>query len=101
MKIQILFFEGCPNHEPTLELVRSVAAALAVEADVEPVEVSDPEEVERLRFFGSPTVQVNGLDIEPAVRSRTDYAYSCRVYGSSGTPPRELVEAAFDEARTA
>jgi len=55
------------------------------------------ESAERLRFLGSPTIRVDGKDIEPAARGRTHFGMSCRMYGSSGVPPRELVEAALAE----
>jgi len=96
--IRVLYFEGCPNHEPTLSLVRRVVADLGLDAQVEPVRVRDAEDATRLRFLGSPTVHVNGVDIELEARTRTSYAFSCRVYGGSGVPPRELIEAALKEA---
>ncbi len=98
--IRVLYFEGCPNHEPTLSLVRRVVADLELDAQVEPVAVKDAEDAKRLRFLGSPTVQVNGLDIELAARSRRDYAMSCRLYNTpDGLPPREMLLAALDAAR--
>ena len=39
MRIEILYFEGCPNHTPTVELVKRVIADLGVPADIEEVEV--------------------------------------------------------------
>lgn len=95
MRIDILYFEGCPNHRPTTELVRGVVQSLGLEAAIREVEVSDADEAVRLRFIGSPTVHVNGQDIDPAVRSRAEYSLSCRVYGGSGSPPRALVEEAL------
>ena len=97
MQIDILYFDGCPNHLPTTELVREVVRALGVDAMVREVEVRNSDDAARLRFFGSPTVQVNGLDVDPAVRSSVDYSFSCRMYGRSGTPSRELVEQAVRE----
>jgi len=53
-------------------------------------------DVERLRFLGSPTVLVDGVDIEPEARHRTDYSYSCRMYsGVSGLPSEEMLMAAL------
>ena len=97
MKIEVLYFEGCPNSTPTLEMVKQVASELGVDAAITTVEVNDPDQAHRHRFFGSPSVQVHGIDADPAVRSRTDYAYGCRMYGSTGTPPREMIEAAIRE----
>ena len=67
MHIEILYFEGCPNHAPTVELVKRTVANLGVQAQIEEVEVASPEQVEQLRFLGSPTVLVDGVDIEPEV----------------------------------
>ena len=99
MRIQVLYFQGCPNHQPTVELARRVVADLGVDPVVEEVEVKDPDDVKRLRFLGSPTVQVNGVDIEPEARHRTDYAFSCRMYDAVGVPRRALLEAALKEVR--
>src|SRR5262245_1516272 len=92
IRVDILYFEGCPNHLPTRDLVRDVVRSLGVDATIREVEVRDAQDAARLRFFGSPTVQVNGEDVDPAVRRRADYSFSCRTYGRSGSPPRELVE---------
>jgi hypothetical protein len=93
--VEVLFFEGCPNHHPALDLAREVVADVAPDALIEEVEVHDGEEAERLRFLGSPTIRVDGIDIDPEARARTSYAMSCRMYGASGVPPRELLEAAL------
>jgi copper chaperone CopZ len=103
-KVSILYFEGCPNHRPTVDLVGALIRDLGLDAVVEEVELTSPDEVERLRFLGSPTVQVDGLDIEPAARSRKDYAMSCRLYQTSdGLPSRDMLLAALgaqgDESR--
>ena len=91
MKIDVLYFEGCPNHRPAEELAAAVVGELGVTAEINQVPVSDAAEAERLRFFGSPSIQVNGVDIDPETRDRTDYAFSCRVYGASGLPPRQML----------
>ena len=81
-RVEILSFEGCPNHEPTLTLVKGIAAELGVEPALELVEVRDADAVTRLRFLGSPTVRVDGRDVEPGTDARDDFAFSCRVYRS-------------------
>lgn len=95
MQVKILYFDGCPHYGLTLALVKQVVTERGVDARVESVHVDDATDAERLRFLGSPTVQVDGADIEPAARSRTGYAYSCRMYAGSGTPPKELIDAAI------
>jgi len=96
--IQILYFEGCPNRDATVALARNVLSALGMAEEIEEVEVRDQEDAERLRFPGSPTVRVNGVDIEPDIYSRTHFALACRTYGTSGVPPRELLVVALEHA---
>ena len=96
MKVQVLYFKGCPNHRPTVELAQEVVADLGLDVEVEEVEVKDAADAQRLRFFGSPSVHVNGVDIDPEACARTDYAFGCRKYGSAGVPPRKLIEAALN-----
>ena len=95
--IEILYFEGCPNLGPTLELARDVVGELGLDTAIREVRVETPEEATRKRFIGSPSVRVNGKDIEPEARERTEYALSCRIYSSGGVPPRELLKAALEE----
>lgn len=82
--VDILSFDGCPNAEPARELVRRVAGELGIKPEIRLVEVSSPEEAERLRFLGSPSIRVDGHDVEPGAEGRGDYALSCRIYRTDG-----------------
>ena len=73
-RVEILYFEGCPNHEPARALVERLASELRVEPEIELVEVADPEAAVGLRFLGSPTVRVDGVDVEPGAEERRDFA---------------------------
>ena len=95
MRIRLLYFADCPHYEPTLDLLRLIASERGLELDVEMVEVRDNDDARRLRFLGSPTLQVNGVDVEATAHGRTDYGLSCRVYGAQRTPTRETIEAAL------
>jgi len=99
MQIRILYLAGCPHLGPTIELVRRVTRTLAVDDRIEIVEVRSPIEAVALRFLGSPTVQVDGVDVVPEARSATSFALSCRLYGDAGIPSEALVEHAILEAR--
>jgi hypothetical protein len=83
-RIEILVFDGCPNAAPTRELVERIASQLSVKPEIVVVVVPDAEAAERAWFLGSPTVRVNGLDIEPGAEARRDYSMSCRVYQTAG-----------------
>ena len=95
MKVEVLHFEGCPNVTPTLELIRDVSTSLGVGVEIAHIEVRSVEEAIRTRFLGSPTVRVDGRDLDPAARSRTDFTLGCRLYGASGVPPRDMIERAL------
>jgi len=101
-RVQILYFEGCPNHEPALALVERIAAELGVQPDVELVPVLDADAATRLRFLGSPTLRVDGLDVECGAERRGDFVFSCRVYrnehGLSGRPDEGWIREALAKA---
>ena len=103
--VEILYFDGCPNHEGALALVEQVAIGLGIDPDVRLLDVPDAEAAERLRFLGSPTIRVDGRDVEPGSEARTDYAMSCRVYRSSdgmaGLPPSDWIRTALARGRVA
>ena len=95
MKVDVLFFEGCPNHARAVALVEETVAELGVAAEVREIEVKTDRQAARLRFLGSPSIHVDGIDIEPGAAHRTDYAMSCRVYDGLGLPRKELLAAAM------
>jgi copper chaperone CopZ len=88
-RIDVLYFAGCPNHEPTVEMAQRLVDELKLDAVVEEVELTDPAQATPLRFLGSPTVQIDGVDIEPAARDLTDFAMSCRIYQTPDGLPTE------------
>lgn len=92
VSVEILVFAGCPHADETLELVGEVVARLAPHAVVSRVEVDTPERAVTLGFLGSPSVRVNGRDLEG--RTGTG-GISCRTYDGAGVPPEWLVEAAI------
>ena len=100
-RVEILYFEGCPNYESTRMLVERVAAQLRVEPEIDLVEVSDADAAAELHFLGSPSVRVGGRDIEPGAEKR-EAVFSCRVYpterGLSGQPDEGLIRQALLQA---
>jgi hypothetical protein len=98
--VEILYTRACPHHAPTVALVQRLARDLGFDAEIREVEVRGPEDAQRLRFLGSPSVRIDGCDIEPSRREHTSFSLSCRLYGRSGTPPIELITAALREVGT-
>ena len=73
-----------------------------IEPELRLVNVTDEEAAQRLHFLGSPTIRVNGEDVEPNAGERADYALSCRVYqtdrGVAGQPDEDWVRDALVRA---
>ncbi len=63
--VQVQMSPGCGHGQKTVELVRDVLHELAPDARIETVTVATIDDAERLGFRGSPTVLVDGADIEP------------------------------------
>jgi hypothetical protein len=103
MRVEILYFSGCPNHAPAVDRVREVLAQEATPAELVEVEVNDVITAQRIGFLGSPTIRVDGRDIEPAARAERVFGLSCRTYidqgRHAGVPPLEWIRAAVREAR--
>jgi len=97
--VEVLYFRGCPNHAETLDRVQEVVSALDIDARIVQIEVKTLADVERLRFLGSPSVRVDGVDVEPGVRASRAFGLACRTYGRDGIPPRALIAAALTGAK--
>jgi hypothetical protein len=98
MKIELLYFNGCPNHLPAAERVRAILQQEGISGQVAEVEVTDESAAKALGFLGSPTIRVNGMDIEPDARGSADIGLACRRY-QGGLPSEEMIRAALREAR--
>ena len=98
-QIELLWFEGCPNHLKARQLIDDVLTELRIEASVELIEVPDLAAGNRVRFLGSPTIRVDGADVEPGFTPCDDCTPRCRVYptptGLRGLPERAWLVAAL------
>ena len=104
MVIELMYFDGCPGHQALLVRLRELMADLGVDVPVTLTRIGSAQEAERARFIGSPTLRVDGRDVEPTVAERDDYGLTCRLYASadglSGTIPDELIVTALSQARS-
>lgn len=102
MRVEVFYFEGCPNHVPAVERMRELLREESVSAEIVETEVLDQAKAKEVRFLGSPTIKINGLDVEPAARSSRAYAIACRTYHVGnhleGLPSKEAIRAAIREA---
>jgi hypothetical protein len=93
--IELLYFDGCPNHQRLLDHLPRLLAREGIDARVVLHKVVDAVEAERERFLGSPTIRVGGRDVDPRAEHRHDYGLKCRIYqtpaGLAGVPPDEWI----------
>jgi hypothetical protein len=97
MIIEIISIPDCPNHHATVERVKSVVSSKSIAVTLIETIVRNKTEARDAGFAGSPTVLVNGRDLELLAEVSTNLA--CRIYGrEGGIPSADLVKAAIDRA---
>lgn len=99
MKVELLWFDGCANHVQARALLRAAIDELAPGSPIEDIDASDPGVASAHHFPGSPTIRIDGRDIDPSFVDPADYTPRCRVYwtaeGLRGVPPRAWIDDAI------
>lgn len=103
-RVELLWWEGCPSWERALELLREAMAERGLDPDrIEVREIETDADAERAAFPGSPTVRVEGRDVQPPAEGEPT-GLTCRVYRrrdgrTSPLPDPEDLGEALDAAR--
>ena len=102
MTVELLYFDGCPSYAELLPRLRELLASGGIDEEIELRRVESPEHAERERFLGSPTVRIEGEDVDPTAKDRDDFGLECRLYrteeGLVRTPPEEWIRTALARA---
>lgn len=97
--IEFIWFSDCPNHATTRQLLAATIDRLIPGTPIVDIDATDPAVAESVRFPGSPTIRVDGLDIEPGFADPGDYTPRCRLYRTSaglrGVPDPAWIEDAL------
>ena len=101
VEIQFLWWAECPSHEEAWSRLQKIVAELAPDAAVTRIEVRTDEDAERWHFPGSPTIRVNGMDIDPDVPGIA--RLTCRLYFKGDgrptpLPPASIIRRALADA---
>jgi hypothetical protein len=106
MRVELLFWEGCPSHPRALADLREAMKELGLDPDRIVVrEVRTDADAGREHFVGSPTIRIDGVDVQPT--DDEPLGLTCRVYHRrdgriSPTPdPADVHDALAAAARTA
>lgn len=98
MKIEFLYFNGCPNQEPALKNLKEAIKDLGISAEITMIEVTDEKDAVNKRFLGSPSIRLDGMDSE-GLQDNGEYSMNCRRYkiGSEvlGYPSKDMIKVAL------
>ena len=102
MTVELLYIRGCPHHKGAKKQLMWVLKDLGIDAEVARIAITDQAMAERLRFPGSPTIRVNGVDVVDEGHDGP-FSLQCRIYrtneGFSGSPSQESIREALGQAR--
>jgi len=96
MKVEVLYIAGCPNHRPIVERVKKMLQQVRVSVPLTETEIHDENEAQRAGFLGSPTIRINGLDVDPESRAKAGTGMACRYY-RAGLPSEDMIRTALRE----
>jgi hypothetical protein len=99
VRIELLYWDGCPSTPEAEALLRDVLEARGLDANIDRREVTTQAQAELERFPGSPTIRVDGRDVDPGGAGARP-ALTCRIYflpdgRVSPVPTREQLEEAL------
>lgn len=79
MRVEVLYWYGCPSYPRALADLRHVMAEIGLDpAEIDMREITNDAEAKLNRFVGSPTIRINGVDMAPSTAEV--YGLTCRVY---------------------
>ena len=98
MRVEVLFVPGCPNYEAAVERVKKVLAFEALKVEVHDIPVNTSEDAIALMFPGSPTIRIDGDDVE--LDQTNTPGLTCRLYANrTGVPSEETLRHAVLRAK--
>jgi hypothetical protein len=93
--VELLYFDGCPHYEALLQRLRELLHGVGAGDRIHLRQIPDELAARRESFLGSPTVRIDGHDVEPRASERSDFGMICRLYvtadGLRTMPPDEWV----------
>ncbi len=96
-RVELLWWAGCPSWEQAVELTRAAMSTAGLDPEaLEVREIGDLADAERERFPGSPTIRVDGRDVDDP--GREPVGLTCRLYRLADGRPSALPEPALIEA---
>jgi len=97
MRIEVLYVPGCPNYEPAVGL-QAVLESQSLQAEIRSVPITSEAQAKALLFPGSPTIRIDGDDVEK--HETVVPSLACRLCANrSGVPSEESLRIAISSAK--
>jgi hypothetical protein len=94
MAIEVFYVPGCPNHQAAIDRLRNALRSAAIDAAIQEIAVTDDAMARQLKFPGSPTIRIEGRDVEST--RQDSYGLACRLYSNgTGVPSLEAMHRAL------
>lgn len=90
IKIEFQYFEGCPNSDELYNNLKQAIVDYKNKIELKKIKIDTPELAKQYKFRGSPTILINGKDIEGMIEPLNP-AVSCRYY-PKGLPNAKFIK---------
>jgi hypothetical protein len=98
MRVELLYADGDPAAMPARQNLVEVLTEDAFETPIQMVAVANQEDAQLLEMRGSPTIRIDGSDIDPEWQGAIGLAP--RQYGQAGpVPGKDLIRRAVERTR--
>ncbi len=101
-RVDILYHEKCSHYPQAIERIKQVLSEEGIEAEINEIRITSEEEAQQYDFLGSPTIRIDGEDLESEEERQKGHTYahdSCRVYHYEGKlfmiPHKETIRMAL------
>lgn len=99
MRVELYYFDGCPSYSKALDNLLMALALERVSVEVELIRVRDAADAAAKSFIGSPTIRINGADVDQSSIAQPGKWRGCRLYldgdRTLGWPPVDQIRGAI------
>ena len=115
IQVSILYEKGCPYYQKACTVICKTFGHEGLSGNIELKEFNHLDQQEQIKFKGSPTVLVNGMDVEQCFTDKNDSqksdfevielgvfeisTTSCRIYNCDngiGCPSHEMIDCCIE-----
>jgi len=93
IKIELLHTKDCPYWKEALKTIIEIINEYKIDAELKAITIGGIRKAEKYSFPGSPTIRINGVDIDPKYKGGIGLGYRIYFYNGKpyGYPPRKMI----------